>query len=254
MPLRVNFKKIFLLLTASGGLSMTSLPCTAAANATAPISGFAQSFLLNMHLANGTVTVLETGQQFKTDKNGHFGPFPYPVGEPITLKFEKWGYQTTQSSTVIVPPEGLTGPYDNITFQVPSIETYYLLANVIGASIDENSCHITTTITAYHKTLEDVPQGIADATVTITPSVNQIPFYFDIFKKGPLKDKTNPFTRGLTKTSEDGGVALFNLPASEQPYVITAEKQGMKFTESTFICRKGVFINISPPKGPMANA
>ena len=170
----------------------------------------------------------------------------------ITLLFEKWGYQTTQSGTAIVPPDGLAGPFDNITFQVPSIETYYLLANIIGATIDENSCHVTTTITAYHKILDDIPQGEADATVTISPSTNQIPFYFDIYKSGPLKGKTNPFTHGLTKTSEDGGVAFFNLTPSEQPYILSAEKNGVKFTEASFICRKGAFINISPPRGPMA--
>ena len=218
----------------------------------APISGFAQEFIFDTPLSDATITILETGQQIKTDKAGHFGPFDYPIGKPITLIFEKWNYKTTQSATIIVPPEGLTGPYDNITFQVPSIETYYLLASIVGAKIDEESCHLTTTITAYHKTMEDVPQGEPNANIILFPYVNEIPFYFDIFKSGPLKGKTNPFTRDLTQTSEDGGVALFNLPASELPYTISAAKAGIIFTQATFICRKGMFINISPPRGPMA--
>lgn len=253
MRLNINIKKIILLLAISGGIS-ANLPCSAASQATAPIAGFAQSFLLNMKLANGTVTVLETGQKFITDSNGRFGPFQYLVGKPITLQFEKWGYRTTQSATVIVPPEGLANTYDNISFQVPSMMTYYLLAKIIGATIDENSCHVTSTITAFHKTLDDVPQGITGATVTLSPAMHEVPFYFDIYKGGLLKGKTNPFTRGLTATSEDGGVAFFNLPPRDEPYVISAQKDGMKFTESKFICRKGVFINISPPKGPMALA
>lgn len=253
MNQQLNLKHLILLLTASSAIFATIPTCIAATHATAPISGYAQSFLLNMKLANGTVTVLETGKKMTTDSNGRFGPFQYPVGQPITLQFEKWGYQTTQSGTVIVPPEGLTGPYDNITFQIPSIETYYLLAKIMGATIDDNSCHVTSTITAYHKTLEDVPQGMTGTTVTLTPAVNIIPFYFDIYKSGgPLKGKTNPFTRGLTATSEDGGVAFFNLPPRDEPYVLSARKDGVKFTEAMFLCRKGLFINISPPKGPMA--
>jgi hypothetical protein len=204
-----------------------------------------------MKLGNATITILETGQKFKTDKDGHFGPFQYPVGEPITLQFDKWGYKTTQSDTVIVPPTGLSGPYDNITFQVPSIESYYLLANIIGATIDENSCHVTSTVTGYHKTMDDLPQGEVDAIATISPAVNESPFYFGIYTSGPLKGKTNPFTHGLNKTSEDGGVAFFNLPPRDEPYVISAEKSGVKFTEAVFTCKKGVFINISPPRGPM---
>jgi hypothetical protein len=217
---------------------------------TAPVSGFAKSFVLGKKIANATITILENGHKLYTDKNGNFGPFQYPVGQPITLQFKKWGYQTTQSGTITVPPEGLTSPYDNITFQVPSIVTYHFLAKVIGAPIDDNSCHVTTTITAYHKTLDDDPQGIADAVVTIKPAINVKPFYFDIFKTGVLKEKTNPFTRGLKKTSKDGGVAFFNLQPSNKPYTISAVKEGKHFSEAKFICKKGAFINISPPNGP----
>src|SRR5579864_9371731 len=90
------------------------------AEATAPVSGFARSFIMGSIISNATVTILETGQKLKTDSKGHFGPIQYPIGKPITLTIEKWEYKTTQTATVIVPPEGLTGPYNNITFQVPS--------------------------------------------------------------------------------------------------------------------------------------
>ena len=117
--------------------------------------------------------------------------------------------------------------------------------------MDPEKCHVTTTITAYHKTLDDIPQGEPAAKVTLYPATDETPFYFDIFKSGPLKGKTNPFVRGLTETSEDGGVAFFNLPPSEKPYVLSAEKEGVVFTKAAFICNKGAFINISPPDGPM---
>ncbi|RDI36461.1 carboxypeptidase regulatory-like domain-containing protein [Aquicella lusitana] len=250
----INAKKVIPNALLAAACLSSSLDVFAANNGTAPVSGFARSFILGTPLSDATITILETGEKIKTDKQGHFGPIQYPVGKSITLVFEKFGYKTTQSGTVIVPPAGLTGPYDNITFQIPSIETYYLLAGIVGAKIDENSCHVTSTIIAYHKTLDDIPQGEAGAKVTLTPYVNETPFYFDIFKNvpGPLKDKTNPFTKGLTETSEDGGVAFFNLPPRDEPYTISAVKSGVVFTEAQFLCRKGAFINISPPRGPMA--
>lgn len=248
MPSSNLLKKSSIVLLVSSCLAISTI---AAAMETAPVSGFAKSFLMGTRLANATITVLETGQKFTTDNTGHFGPFEYPVGKSITLQFEKWGFKTTQSDTVIVPRNGLNGPYDNITFQVPSTISYYLLAKIIGATIDENSCHLASTITAYHKTLHDIPQGIADAVVTLSPSTSEQPFYFGIYESGLLKDKTNPFKHDLTKTSEDGGVAFFNLPPRDQPYVISAEKDGVVFSKATFLCKKGAFINISPPRGPM---
>ncbi|MFZ2316047.1 MAG: carboxypeptidase regulatory-like domain-containing protein [Gammaproteobacteria bacterium] len=223
-----------------------------AQDATAPVSGFAREFIFGLAITSATVTILETGEQIKTDSKGKFGPFNYPVNKPITLILQKWGYKTTQTGTVVVPPTGLTGPYNNITFQVPSTHTFDLLAYIIGAKVDENSCHVVTTITGFQKTMDDVPQGEENAHVTLIPFVDEKPFYFDIFKSGPLKGKTNPFTRGLTQVSEDGGVAFFNLPPRDEPYRISAEKDGISFTTAEFMCHKGMFINISPPQGPMA--
>ena len=219
---------------------------------TAPVSGFARSFILGNPIKDARITVLETSQVIYTDQMGHFGPIQYPIGKPITLILEKIGFKTTQTGTVIVPPSGLSGPYDNITFQVPSLESYYLLAGIIGAKIDDEACHVTTTIIAYHKTMDDLPQGESHAKAILMPFVNEMPFYFDIFKDGPLKDKTNPFAHALTETSEDGGVAFFNLPPRDEPYTLSAIKPSVTFTEAQFICRKGAFINISPPQGPMA--
>lgn len=227
-----------------------TLPITVHAN-TAPVSGFAESFLLGIKVHNAQIKILETGETFKTDNEGRFGPFQYPVGKPITLQFSKWGYKTTQSATIIVPPEGLNSKFDNITFQVPSIESYYMLATIMGASIDKNSCHLTATVTKYHKTMEDLPQGEADVVVSLAPAVDVMPFYFGIYHSWPLKNKTNPFSKNLKQTSEDGGIAFFNIPASDKPYKLIGKKNGMKFTEATFLCRKDTFINISPPQGPM---
>lgn len=245
-------KKMLSTLTLSLSI-VTSFAAIAQSESTAnaSVAGFAMAFLYDTGIADGTITILETGQQLKTDKKGHFGPILYPVGKPITLLFEKFGYKTTQSATIIVPEKGLQGPYDNITLQVPSFSIFFIMSKIIGAKIDDESCHVASTITAHHKTLHDLPQGESNAKVTLLPKVNAAPFYFGIFKAGPLKNKTSPFSKDLTETSEDGGVAFFNLPPREELYTLSAEKSGVTFTESRFRCRKGAFINLSPPYGPM---
>lgn len=230
-------------------ITLFALPAYAL-NANAPVSGFARSFIFSSPIEGGVVTINETGQTFTTDSQGHFGPIEYPIGKPITLTFSKWGYKTTQSATIIVPKEGLTSRYTNITFQVPSIQTFYILSKIIGAKVNDEDCHLTTTITRYHKTMDDIPQGLPGARLVVSPPVQTKPFYFDIYRSGPLADKTDPFTKGLTETSEDGGAAIFNLPARAEPYLLTAEKHGVKFSKVLFLCKKGVFINLSPPQGP----
>jgi hypothetical protein len=151
-----------------------------------------------------------------------------------------------------VPPEGMMGSLHNITFQVPSIATFYLFATIIGAKFDDEKCHVVTTVLANGRTLDSPRQGEPNAKVTLSPFINETPFYFDLFKGGLFKNKTNPFTKGLTAVTEDGGVGFINLPVSDIPYSLSAEKAGVTFSTVKFLCRKGAFINISPPGGPMA--
>lgn len=242
--------------------SLVSVMCLSTtlvyADNTAPVSGFARSFLSGEPIIDATITILETGQQIKTDNKGNFGPINYPVGKPITLLLEAAGYTTTQSATVIVPKEGLISPYTNLTFQVPSTYVYaflkYTFEYSFGVTDDPNSCHVSSTILAYHKTMEDDPQGEPGAVVALSPTVDNLnPFYFDIISSGPLQGKTYPFPTGLTKTSLDGGIMLFNVPARDEPYTLSATKDGVNFTSAQFTCRKGAFINVSPPSGPMAD-
>jgi hypothetical protein len=151
---------------------------------------------------------------------------------------------------VIVPPEGLTGPLHNMTLQVPDDLTYYFFTIATGSELNENNCHLVATITAHGKTMDDAPQGEVDAKAVLIPDTGFTPYYFGVFTEGPLKDKTNPFAKGLTLTSADGGVLYANLQPSDKPYIITATKNGVAFTQARFICRKGMFVNISPPQGP----
>lgn len=231
-------------------LLATIIFSNAFAEQTAPVEGFARKFGTTEPIVGATITVLETDEKLKTDKNGNFGPIQYPVGKDITLVFEKIGYRTTQTATVTVPPEGLVSPYNKMTFQAVDHFTFLLFAGAVGEILDETKCHFVATVTSFHKTMDDLPQGEENATVTMMPAPSKKPYYLDIFKDGPLKDYTNPFSKGLTATSKDGGVIFANLEPSNMPYYFTANKSGMRFNTVKFLCRKGMFINMSPPQGP----
>ncbi|MFT4058563.1 MAG: carboxypeptidase regulatory-like domain-containing protein [Legionella sp.] len=222
-------------------------------NKTALVSGFARSFVSGMPIADATITIIENEQlKFHTNSAGKFGPFEWPVGQPITLVLEKqgsfWsGYKTTQTATLIVPPEGIDSEkyLKNISFQVPSNMAYKFLAVATGLTEDPLACQIAATITPPNTTLDDIPQGIEGVTVKLSPCTNSIPYYFGIF---PIVHKTNPFIRTLTSTSLDGGVLFPNVPPGD--YILYAEKNGMIFSEVTIKARQGILVNASPPKGP----
>ena len=221
---------------------------------TVPVTGFAQSFIDDKRLTAAPITWLETQTRFKTDTSGQFQFCALP-NQKITLVLNTSGYSSLQTSTVIVPASGLQSPYDNITFQAPRIATYDTLKLLItkqrNTSMNNNDCQVVTTVTKYHKTLQDDPQGMPGATILLTQNGRPVPltvkpFYFGIFKNG----KTDPFSGKLISTSLDGGVALLNITPNNMPYTLTAQKIGYSFTSSSFICRKGQLINISPPLGP----
>jgi hypothetical protein len=219
---------------------------------TAPVTGFARDFKTINPISDAKITILENGEQITTDKNGHFGPIQWPIGKPLTMVIEKPGYRTTQSATVIVPPGGLTTPYNNITLQPIDLLTFYLFEFAMGKTLNEEDCHVATTITAYHKILGDLPQGESHSIAQLSPATNETPHYFGVFTSGPMKDYPNPFVRGLTETSVDGGLVYANLEPRDTPYTISAFKPNISFTQAQFICRKGMFINLSPPTGPSA--
>ncbi|WP_419421296.1 carboxypeptidase regulatory-like domain-containing protein (plasmid) [Legionella sp. D16C41] len=217
------------------------------------ISGFARSFISNKPLTDATITVLENAElKFKTDLTGKFGPFEWPVGQPITLVCEKpgsfWsGFKTTQTATLIVPPEGINNDdfLKNISFQVPSNIAYKFFALAMGIKEDPTAGQIAATITPPNMTLDDLPQGIAGVTVTLSPATKTKPFYFGIL---PVTHKTNPFSRRLNYTSLDGGVAFANVPPGD--YIMEAKKGDISFSKVTFKARAGILTNASPPHGP----
>ena len=68
----------------------------------APVTGFAQNFVTDARLNNAIITVLETGNIYKTDSKGRFG-FCQKIGRQITLTLKKNGYHLVQSATYHVP-------------------------------------------------------------------------------------------------------------------------------------------------------
>ena len=220
---------------------------------TALVSGFARSFISGQPLVDATITVLENDQlKFKTDSLGKFGPFAWQVGEPITLVFEKpgslWnGYRTTQTSTLIVPPEGINNEnvLKNISFQVVSNMAYKLLSFAMGKTEDPETCQIAATVTPPNTDMGTCPQGVEGVTVRLLPEVHGGTFYFGMF---PIIHKTNPFIRTLKATSLDGGVVFANVPPGD--YIMEATKDDIPFSKVAIKARKGVVVNASPPHGP----
>ncbi len=228
------------------------------------ISGFAQAFSKTTNLPGVTVKVLETGQiATTTDSKGMFS-FNYPIGQPLTLLFQKRGYKTSQSATYIVPKTGLK----NITYQaIPRI----LFDGVLIArtwsghpNLSQTDCQVITTVAAKGKTLYDKIQGEAGAVISITNSKKQTihpdECYYGIT---PFKT-TDPFCRIKSffhpriTTSKDGGVFIANLKP-DNVYTITAVKPGFIFSKNKVRCNmqwwqtlpdRYVFINLSPPNGP----
>jgi hypothetical protein len=158
---------------------------------------------------------------------------------------------TTQIATVYVPSKGFQGQHNELTFQVPHQTTFQILKKIVLAKknlqLDPTTCQVATTVAALGKTLDDDPQGEAGAHLIISHQGKNIPVKAVYF--GILFNKTNPFVLNDYQTSEDGGAIIYNLPASEKLYKITAMKPGKQFSSEFFYCRPGAFINLSPPHG-----
>lgn len=221
---------------------------------TALVSGFARSFISGEPISGGIITVLENPDLiFETDINGRFGPFEWPIGEPITLVFEKqgsfWsGYKTTQTATIIVPEEGINDDnyLKNISFQVPSNMAYAFFSLAMGGTEDPSTCQITTTITPPNTTMDDIPQGVAGVKAILSPNVNPRTHYFGIL---PIIDKTDPFIRDLEYTSADGGVAFINVPPGQYTIEVLDENENL-YSSVSVTARANCFVNVSPPHGP----
>ena len=223
-----------------------------------------------------------------TDKEGKIS-FQWLVGEELTLSLHSNSSSIgVQSITVMVPEEGLTGPYGEITFQVPYALTYALLRTALQmkyfAMGREDSCTVVTTVSPLDKNLDDCPHGLAGVQVELDPPNYDQRYYFDMIHSGPLQCKVdlasfflfsgmnylyhrlyNPLhirtsndSRApipqweMDRTSEDGGVLFLNVRAQPEAYRMIGKdplNPDRKFTSPQFFCQKGGFVNASPPHG-----
>jgi hypothetical protein len=217
---------------------------------TVTIEGRAWGYGFGGAVHNANVTVLnqpERGWQI-TDHEGYF-KFNAQVGEVLTFVMHKKGYTTVQSATVTVPEGGMVGEHKMLTFQSPPDWMFDVFAWATGSKLNDSKCHMVVTVTGYNMTLHNDPQGEPNATVKLTPPCPTAkPFYFGVWHK-----LTDPFSRGLTSTSADGGVLWANVDPIDVPYVITAHKPGYTFSNTTLICTPGkqYLVNGSPPQGPI---
>ena len=227
-------------------------------------------------------------RSWNTDRHGRIS-FQWPVGETITLKLQSTGLNVgVQSATITVPPEGLTGPTGEITFQVPSVITYAALKKAfqmkyfsLGA---EDTCVVVTTVTPQDKDLRHCPHGLASVQVDLEPPGYDASYYFGMIEGGPLNCKTdllslfvhsgfnymyhwvqqpmyertiNNFRHPVQllehdRTTEDGGVIFLNVKVRDEAYTMIARDPlhpDRQFTAPRFYCHKGGFVNASPPHG-----
>lgn len=206
----------------------------------ASVSGDAIPFDLafGSRIEGAVITILEyPDRKFTTLADGHFQFDGLEVGKPVTLVLTHPDWPTTQTGTHVLPDGGI----ERLTFQVPTMTTYGLLAGILGVTVDPTKCQMVTTVTRIGKSLYDKgAHGEADATVTLTPAApaEAGPVYFN---SSVIPD------RSLTRTSDDGGVVWTNVPPGT--YTLKATKAGVNIRDVTFTCRAGVLVNASPPWG-----
>jgi hypothetical protein len=218
----------------------------------APVFGFARSFVSSIAIPNATITVLEDPTlRYQTDNEGKFGPIMWTVGAPITLRLEKsgswWsGYRTTQTATLIVPPEGINHDryVKNVSFQIVSNMAFSCISWVMGKAENPETGQLAVTVTPPNITMDDIPQGEPDVVISIEPDPGVKPYYLGII---PWLHKTNFFRcQQLQATTRDGGVIFPDIPTGV--YKITARK-GERIAEIEARVDKGVITNASPPVG-----
>lgn len=252
------------------------------ADTLAPVDVFAEPILSYKPLQN--ITILDATEKASSEENKKyekqvinstlqpivytynstqgFYHFDYPVGGRLNMIFQHAGYQTSQSGTYTITKSGYVDQYGLISWQALPRTLWAVIKNIIlyetHTSIKKDTCQVIMTVSAYHKTLNDDPQGEEGATVQIEPlhgnhsdKLYDVRYYLDIFMKKPF-----PWP-GLKKTSKDGGVIFVNVKPGN--YKVITKKEGVKFSTPEFKCNpsewKGlnesnIVINLSPPQGP----
>jgi hypothetical protein len=187
-------------------------------------------------IEGGTVTVLEMPEYSTTTvEDGYFIIEDLPIDEEITLVLEADDFPTTHTKTFTLTDSDI----EEVTFQVPNLSLYELLALNLGVTLSEEKCQLVSTVTFLGGSLY-LPNahGEAGATVAIDPADDNAdgPIYFN--------EEVIP-DRSWTETSSDGGIVFVNTEPGD--YILTATKEGVVFESVKLKCRPGVLANASPP-------
>eukprot|EP00049_Salpingoeca_infusionum_P008260 m.134735 g.134735 ORF g.134735 m.134735 type:complete len:283 (+) comp13963_c0_seq1:360-1208(+) len=226
---------------------------------TAPVKVLVVDYLDATHaIVGATVTWLEQNVNFTVPANGTI-EFQAPVGANVTMNMPavmvgQKGYHQVQSTTVVVPLEGLTKELDMIVLQCPSEFIYKMFSTVTPHKKDENKCQLVVTVCAQGKGIFSHPQGLPNTTTHLSPANEEYTYYFGTW--GKYSNATNPLPNNLNSTSWDGGVLFMNIPVSETDwYTVSAHHAGFTFSQSHFRCSQpGLFINGAPNQGPRATS
>lgn len=239
--------------TSTGGTeSSTGAPTTSSATSSGStgeagvvVSGDAFAFKIGSpygRIADATVRVVELpGFTTVTDAMGHFEFAGLPAGGVATFEIEHADFPRARTGSFSLPG---VGDLERVTFQVPDLELFGVLAEILEVEMDPAACQIVSTVTRVGKSIYDPgAHGEAMATVTIEPALpaEHGPIYFN--------DSVIP-DRALTETSTDGGVAFVNVPPGI--YLLQAHKDGVMFMTTTMKCDAGYLVNASPPYGLQA--
>jgi hypothetical protein len=175
------------------------------------------------------------------------------VGEELTLVLQKEGVAPTQAASVEVSPVGLSGPDREITFQAVPNWFLGLAKRWLRVATGEGRHHVVATVTAAGKTLDDLVQGEAGATVALFAEgreVEVVPIYLGIVPVLHVTDFVRARWRPLVATSADGGVIFPNVEPGSYSMRVTHPTR--TFSECKFVVRDDSpeFVNASPPLGP----
>lgn len=225
-------------------LALSTLACGAGTSAVAAVSGNAFDFSAEGgRVAGATITILELpGVSAQTDAEGGFSFPDLEVGSELTFVLDHPDFAPIQTGTFRLPPEGLS----RVTFQAPSHDMFAFMATLAGIQPDPERCQLASTVTRYGGSLYGPggSHGESGATVDSAPPISDRfgPIYFGLYDSGLIYPD-----RGLTETSEDGGVLFLNVPVGE--YTLSAHKEGVVFSQVELECRPGMLVNASPPWG-----
>lgn len=187
-------------------------------------------------IEGASVTVLEMPEfSTTTVEDGYFIIEGLPINQEISLVLVAEGFPTTHTQTFTLTDADI----EEVTFQVPNLNLYDLLALNLGVTLSEDKCQLVSTVTFLGGSLY-LPNahGEAGATVAIDPVDEDAdgPVYFN---ESVIPD------RSWDESSSDGGIVFLNTEPGD--YILTATKEGVVFESVKLKCRAGVLANASPP-------